>query len=168
MKWMIITTGILLMVFTSYAQSNTLLLGEDQQSPPATLNDVAWVAGYWKGEAFGGQIEEIWSPPLGNSMMCVFKLVVDGQVDFYEICTIREHEGSLLLQLKHFHGNLHAWEEKEETIDWELVKVTPEKVYFDGFTFEKVSEKEMNVYVLFKRDDGSVYEMKFNYERERL
>ncbi len=47
---------------------------EGGNSPEATLEDVSWIAGHWKGEAFGGIAEEIWSPPLGDSMMFVFKL----------------------------------------------------------------------------------------------
>ena len=27
-------------------------------APKATINDVAWIAGLWKGEAFGGVTEE--------------------------------------------------------------------------------------------------------------
>ncbi len=53
-------------------------------SPQATLQDIAWISGYWKGEAFGGITEEMWSNPLGNSMMFAFKLVVDDKVKFYE------------------------------------------------------------------------------------
>jgi len=52
-------------------------------SPKATLEDVAWISGYWKGEAFNGEVEEIWSSPLGNSMVATFKLVVDDEVKFY-------------------------------------------------------------------------------------
>jgi len=52
--------------------------------------------GHWKGEAFGGITEEIWSPPLGDSMMFVFKLVDEGKVVFYEIGGIREVMTSLL------------------------------------------------------------------------
>ena len=35
-----------------------------------------------------------------------------------------------------------------------LVKVTDNEVYFDGFTFERVSSKEMNVYVVIE-DKGA-------------
>ena len=48
------------------SQSNTLQYNENEGSPEATLKDVAWIAGHWKGEAFGGITEEIWSPPLGK------------------------------------------------------------------------------------------------------
>jgi hypothetical protein len=39
-------------------------------------------------------------------MMATFKLVIDNKVSFYEIEIIREIEDSLILQLKHFGGDL--------------------------------------------------------------
>ncbi len=134
-------------------------------SPKATLEDVAWISGYWKGEAFNGEVEEIWSSPLGNSMVASFKLVVDDMVKFYEIETITEKSGTLILQLKHFHSDLKGWEEKDETVDFPLVKVNESRVYFDGMTFEKVSDNEMNVYVRIKQTDDVPEEMKFNYHK---
>jgi hypothetical protein len=134
-------------------------------SPKATLEDVAWISGYWRGEAFNGEVEEIWSSPLGNSMVASFKLVVDDEVKFYEIEIITEKNGTLILQLKHFHSDLRGWEEKNETVDFPLVKITESKVFFDGMTFERVSNNEMNVYVLIKQEDKVAEEMKFNYHK---
>jgi len=139
---------------------------EGGNSPEATLEDVSWIAGHWKGEAFGGVAEEIWSPPLGDSMMFVFKLVSEGKVQFYEIGHIQQTGETLLLQLKHFHGSLIGWEEKDETIDFKLVKLEENRVYFDGFTIERISENEINMYVVVGEEDGSSEEVKFNYKKE--
>ena len=133
-------------------------------SPEADLDAVAWIAGHWRAEALGGVTEEIWSPPLGGSMMASFKLVVDDQVKFYELETILEEGNTLILKLKHFSSNLHGWEEKGETVDFKLVKVTDDKVYFDGMTFENVSTEEMNVYVLIG-NEGAEQETKFKYRK---
>ena len=96
-------------------------------------------------------------------MMASFKLVVDDQVKFYELETIMQHNESLILKLKHFTSSLHGWEEKEETVDFKLVKVTDNRVYFDGMTFEKVNDEEMSVYVVIG-DEGKKQEVKFNYK----
>lgn len=134
-------------------------------SPKAKISDVAWISGTWKGEAFGGITEEIWSEPMGDSMMASFKLVADGKVQFYEIEIIRELKESLILQLKHFNGDLKGWETKDETVDFPLVKITKNNTYFDGMTFEKISDTEMNVYVLMHEKNGTTNEIKFNYKR---
>jgi len=82
-----------------------LIVAQQEQLDPK-LENIAWISGTWHGEAFGGEVEEIWSAPSGGSMMATFKLVVDGEVGFYEIEIIREIENSLLLQLKHFRADL--------------------------------------------------------------
>lgn len=135
------------------------------QSPKATLTDVSWIAGHWQGEAFGGITEEIWSPPLGESMMFVFRLMHNNKVTFYEIGHIKETNGTLLLQLKHFHSNLKGWEEKDETVDFKLVKMEGNRIYFDNFTFEKINDTEINIYVLIEEKDKSNEVVKFNYKR---
>jgi hypothetical protein len=143
---------------------NTLTFDAAAGSPKADLGVIAWIAGYWRGEALGGVAEEIWSRPFGSSMMAAFKLTVNGQVKFYELETIVEQDETLLLRLKHFASDLHGWEARDETVDFRLVKVTDDRVYFDGMTFEKVSNEEMNVYVVIG-DPGEEHETKFNYRR---
>lgn len=152
---------------TLIAQSqfpNTMFLEEGETSPKSNLSAVEWLAGHWQGEAFGGITEELWTPPLGNSMMGSFKLLVDEEVSFYEIMVISEVDESLIFRLKHFHDNLKGWEEKDETHDFKLVKVTSNKVYFEGFTLEKISKDEINIYVVIE-DAGKQQEMKFPYQR---
>jgi len=148
-----------------YAQ-NTISLPENATSPNADLNEIAWMEGHWKGEAFGGITEEIWSPPLGGSMMFVFKLVDKNQVVFYEIGHIRQVDETLVFELKHFHGDLKGWEEKDEVQSFKLVKVDENRVFFDGFTFEKISANEINIYVVIEHDDKTTEEVKFNYKRQ--
>ncbi|SDE51803.1 DUF6265 family protein [Kordiimonas lacus] len=163
----IITALVLLLAYPSpsaKAEGQTLTFTDGMTSPPATLEEAAWLAGLWRGEAFGGQVEENWSPPLGDSMAGAFKLVSDGKVDFYELEVIREVGNTLILQLKHFHGDLRGWEEKDETVDFPLVKVTETALYFDGFTIERVSSDAMNMYVRIK--DGDVErDVLFAYRR---
>ncbi|MBD0825119.1 DUF6265 family protein [Aestuariibaculum marinum] len=129
------------------------------------LENIAWISGNWKGEAFGGKTEENWSLPSGDSMMAVFKLINDDKVSFYEIEIIRQLENTLVLQLKHFSNDLKGWETKDETIDFPLIKITSTKAIFEGMTFEKINDNEMNVYVDIKDKKGKVETVKFNYKK---
>ena len=131
------------------------------------LENIAWISGNWKGEAFGGKTEENWSKPSGGSMMATFKLINNGKVAFYEIEIIREIENSLILQLKHFNHDLKGWETKDETVDFPLKEITPNKVIFEGMTFEKVNTNEMNVYVDIQQKNGTVETVKFNYKKNQ-
>lgn len=143
---------------------NTKSLG-DKVSPRAKLKDVEWIKGHWRGDAFGGQIEEIWSPPLGGSMMGSFKMVIRNEVTFYELMHIQEIDGTLLLQIRHFNQDFTGWETQNESVNFPLVAVDDSHVYFDGLTFVKKSANEMDVYVLTSEAGEEKQESKFSYQR---
>lgn len=157
---------LFLFVTISCKGQNTLSLQEGDTSPKANLNQISWMEGHWKGEAFGGITEEIWSPPLGGSMMFSFKLVVDDEVNFYELGHIRQLDETLVFELKHFGGDLKGWEEKDEVQTFKLVKVDGNRLYFEGFTFEKMSDAEINIYGLIHQNDGTEEEVRFNYKKQ--
>lgn len=159
-----LTLALLFCCVGLVSAQQTMQLPKGQASPQASLHDVAWIAGHWQGEAFGGIAEEIWGPPLGDSMMFAFKLAKDNEISFYEIGHIQKVDHTLILQLKHFDGNLRGWEEKDETIDFRLVKLEKNKVFFEGLTMEKISADEMNVHVLIE-EDGNSEEVLFAYKR---
>jgi len=141
------------------------IVGEHDPTLAPKLKNISWISGNWKGEAFGGITEENWSEPLGNSMMATFKLVTDNKVTFYEIEIIRELESTLILQLKHFNNDLKGWETKDETIDFPLKEILPNKVIFEGMTFEKTGENTMSVFVDIHQEDGSIENVEFKYSK---
>jgi hypothetical protein len=145
---------------------NTFKLSAGADSPPADLSAMEWLAGHWVGNALGGISEEIWSPPRGGSMMGMYRLVKDGKPVFYELLTIVEEKGSLLLRLKHFHGDLKGWEEKNDTVDFPLVAVRDGAVHFEGMSFHPRGD-DLTVYLAIGGKDGSVREEAFTYRRVR-
>ncbi|WP_289038315.1 DUF6265 family protein [Zobellia russellii] len=156
---------VFLFLSLSIKAQNTTTLPENTKSPNATLSDISWMQGNWSGEAFGGITEEIWGPPSGGSMMFSFKLVADGKVSFYELGHIRELNKTLVYELKHFNADLKGWEEKDDVQSFKLVKVEANRVYFEGFTFEKVSDNEINIYAQIGNEDGSAQEVTFNFKK---
>lgn len=153
---------------TAFAENTTPpqteYLAEQQNSPAASIEDLDWISGYWQGEIWGGQFEEIWSRPMAGSMMASFKFTENNQVKFYELMTISEHQGSLLLQLKHFGQDLIGWEEKDQSMDFKLVRLTDNAVYFEGYTYKLISHNEMHVFVVID-NDGEKHETKFVFKR---
>lgn len=137
------------------------------QSPQADLGVLNWLVGHWRGEAFGGITEEIWSPALGGSMMCSFKVIIDNTVRFYELVTIAEENESLVMRLRHFNRDLKGWEDKTgKPLTSKLIRTTGNRIYFDGFTFEKVNQNEINIYAILQQQDKKE-EVKFNLKRVR-
>ena len=113
---------------------HTFKLAAGETSPPARSDDMAWLAGRWSGEALGGVSEEIWSAPRGGAMMGMYRLVREGKPVFYELCTIVEENGSLVLRLKHFNPDLTGWEEKTRTVDFPLVAIEGGAFHFEGMS----------------------------------
>jgi hypothetical protein len=122
-----------------------------EQPPKAIVNldDLDWMIGSWKGEELGGIVEETWFNPSGQTMMGTFKLVKEGATSFYELFSIITMNGQSILKLKHFDNELKGWEEKDETENYAFLKMEGRKVFFNGLTYEYVSDNQMNVYLLF-------------------
>jgi len=162
MKYFLI---VFLASIASLAAQNTLSLAEGESAPPADISQIEWMTGHWKGKAFGGSTEEIWSPPAAGAMMFVFRSIMGNEIGFYEIRHIRELENSLVFELKHFGPDLKGWEEKDEVQTYKFIKAEENSMYFEGVTFERISDQEINIYGLIDNEDGTAEEMKFNYKR---
>lgn len=146
--------------------AHTLKRSSSQKSPPAKIQAMAWFAGHWTGDGLGGLSEEIWSPPDHGTMMGMFRFIQQGKPVFYELLTLVEEQGSLMLRLKHFNGDLTGWEEKDKTVDFPLVAVKDGTVYFEGMTFKPEGADAVTVYVaMHNKKDGSVSEEAFHYKR---
>jgi hypothetical protein len=146
---------------------HTLKLAPGAKSPEATLADMAWLAGHWAAPALGGEAEEIWSPPKAGSMMGMYRLVRDGKPVFYELLTLVEEGGSLILRLKHFGPDLTGWEEKEKTVDFRLVSVGEGIAHFDGMSFHREGDAKLTVYLAVEGKEGALTELAFPYARVR-
>lgn len=156
-------TLLLFLTFSTFCfAQNTLHYNDEKGSEKAILQDIKWLEGNWKGEAFGGTYEENWSKASAGSMMFNFKLVVEGKVVFYELGHIVEKDGTLLYQIKHFGADLKGWEEKDKSEDFRFIKKEENRMYFDNFTFEYISENEVKVYAFF---EDSNEEVVFNFKK---
>jgi hypothetical protein len=147
------------------APANTLKLAAGMSPPVATIDAVKWIAGSWRGDAFGGVAEEMWGQPEGDSMMGSYRLVIDGKVIFYEIQTIVEQDNSLVFRLKHFNPDLSGWEEQQAAaaVSFPLVKIARHEVYFDGLTFRKLDNGSLQVFLRTSKSDQRVVEEEFLY-----
>lgn len=143
---------------------NTFALDAGARSPPATLAEMSWLAGRWTGTAFGGVVEEVWAEPAGGAMIGLFRLVKEGKPVFYELMAVVEHQGSLVMRLKHFHPDLKGWEEKNEVKEFPLVARRGGALLFAGMSFHPAGD-ELVVYLAVEHRDKPAEEMKFTYRR---
>ncbi|WP_419162222.1 DUF6265 family protein [Candidatus Palauibacter sp.] len=95
----------------------------------ADLDDLAWIAGHWAGNAFGGQIEEGWFGPAGRSMSGSFRLVQDDLAVMYELLLLEQDEdGEIYYRFKHVSRGWEPWEETR--LEYRLTAVEGRKATF--------------------------------------
>jgi hypothetical protein len=143
----------------------TFKLSAGQQSPPATIADIAWLAGHWTGDGLGGVSEEMWTPPRNGVMLGMYRLIRDGKPAFYELLTIAEENGTLALRLKHFNADLTGWEEKDKSVSFQYVSKTDRTVHFNGLTFQRDNDDQLTIFLALRQKDGSLREEVFRLKR---
>lgn len=144
---------------------HTLKLSAGQKSPPATLADLSWMVGSWTGKGLGGVAEESWLAPSGGTMLGMFRMTKDSKPVFYELVTLTEEGGSLIMRLKHFNSNMTGWEEKDKTVEFKFVGKKDGLIHFEGLTFKPEGKDAFTVYLAIQYKDGSVREETFRYTR---
>jgi hypothetical protein len=98
----------------------------------ASLADVGWLAGGWvveKGETFS---EEWWSAPAGDSMVGAWRLSLSGRAKLFELLTLMEEEGRVVLRIRHVDAKGVAWEEKDRPLVLPLVEKGTRRAVFEG------------------------------------
>ncbi|GGF19740.1 DUF6265 family protein [Echinicola rosea] len=129
--WFVIGTG-----FPTMAQE-VLHLEQGKPAANGKVQDLAWMAGYWKGPGFGGDCEELWLPPEGDSMVGIFRFTQNGKLIFSEFMAIYEKNGQLHLKVKHFSDDFSPWEEKDKWINFRFIKTEEQTAYFSGLTVQR-------------------------------
>lgn len=156
----------LTLVHASFAQTANTRQLTDDGSPPASIEQLAWLTGNWLGTGFGDLSEETWAPPRGDSMIGLFRQHGEGKPMFYEFMLLRETEdGSLELRLKHFNPDGTGWEEKKDIVTFKLVALEENAAYFTGLTYRLEGDKLLIFLAL--KEDGKVQEHTFTLDRTK-
>ena len=148
----------LVVVFTSEAQN----------AQPTFIDAIAWLAGSWKGEAFGGEVEEIWSQPVGGSMMGMFRATEKGKTSFSEFEQIVEQDSILVFKVKHFTPAWVGWEEKDKCVEFKLLSSSANEMHFDGLILVKIDENTCKHIITLKdKATGKTRDVEIIYHRTK-
>lgn len=105
-----------------------------QEPAPAAgapaLASLDWLIGSWTGSVGEDAIEEVWLPPVGGAMAGIFRWSKGGQVYLYELMTLEEAEGAVVLKIKHFGPGLIGWEDKAASVVFDRVEATADRAAF--------------------------------------
>jgi hypothetical protein len=123
------------------------------QDPPAKdpLQAVAFLEGRWVSGVPGDLSEETWSPPMGRSMLGMWRYVIGENARVIELLSLTAEPAGLVLRLRHFDGKLVARETKDMPVTLRLVKEAPGEARFEG---PSVGEPEPGTVVLTYRKNG--------------
>jgi hypothetical protein len=141
------------------------------QIPVRDIKDLSFMSGKWITKGEWGDMEENWSTPMGNSMMCSYRCVKDGKVVFYEFIVIEQQTEGPVMKLRHFSPGNIAWEEKDKPYEYPLMFLdTADKVArFErpdkktSLTFQRVDSGKLKVILERQDKDGKWVQDEFNY-----
>ena len=101
-------------------------------APPATLSDFGWLTGRSIDDSGGNVSEETWTAPSGDAMQGMWRYVTDGKARIYEILTISEEDGGLVMRVRHFDSRLVAREENAAPVVLKFVSSADRMAAFGG------------------------------------
>ena len=89
-----------------------------------------------------------------------------GKAFFYEFMVLAERNGSLVYRLKHYWPDGRPWEEKDQWVEFPLVALSKDQLFFDGCTFERTPDGGMLVHVrIEERATGKTRLETFTYRK---
>ena len=65
-------------------------------SEEVRLDDLAWMAGSWKGSAGGVSMEELWTEPAGGIMLGLHRDVIPDRMPFFEFLRIEQRDSGVV------------------------------------------------------------------------
>jgi hypothetical protein len=145
----------------------TISLG--QETGIKNIKDLVFMSGKWTTKGEWGDMEENWSQPMGNCMMCSYRCVKDGKVVFYEFIVIEQQASGPVMKLRHFSPGNIGWEEKDKPYDYPLIYLDEKAARFErpdkktSLTFQRVDQSHMKVILERQDKEGKWVQDEFNY-----
>lgn len=131
------------------------------QEVDASIDDFAFLTGYWEGQGMGGGSEEVWMPPSGGRMFGIFKQSNADGLIFTELMEITEFEGQFILRLKHFNPDFSGWETKSEHLTFTLTSISKNAAEFGGLRYKLVDSSQLLIELDMHQSSGEVVTEEF-------
>jgi hypothetical protein len=138
----------LLLATPAFAQE-TRKLDPGAKSPPAKIEQLAWLTGTWRGEAMGAPATEVYSSPEIGQISGHFMLQ-DGKggVRVYELQQFKPVGDSIVYSLRHLNYDLTGWEDSTgKALQFPLVAIEGDTFYFDKLTVKREGPDKMTIWI---------------------
>tara|TARA_B100001245_G_scaffold110612_1_gene80939 strand:- start:3295 stop:3780 length:486 start_codon:yes stop_codon:yes gene_type:complete len=143
----------LIVIFTlSLLSSFALAAG-----PAASIEQLDWMTGNWAGNLGPNQLEENWISSEGNSLMAAVRMTGNDATSMFEMITIEEAEGSLVLHIQQWDPGFVP--RTESAMEMELTEITGNSVSFvnvSGFGMPTLgySHPDSETFIIHVGQDG--------------
>ena len=143
----------LIVIFTlSLLNSFVLAAG-----PAASIEQLDWMTGNWAGNLGPNQLEENWIASEGNSLMAAVRMTGNDATSMFEMITIEEAEGSLVLHIQQWDPGFVP--RTESAMEMELTEITGNSVSFvnvSGFGMPTLgySHPDSETFIIHVGQDG--------------
>jgi len=98
--------------------------------PPADIGDLAWMTGNWAGALGPNQLEENWIAGEGGSIAAMVRMTGNDTTSMFEMITIEEVDGSLVLHIQQWDPGFVARTEAPQKM--ELSEIGENSVKFEA------------------------------------
>ena len=143
----------LIVIFTlSLLSSFALAAG-----PAASIEQLDWMTGNWAGNLGPNQLEENWIASECNSLMAAVRMTGNDATSMFEMITIEEAEGSLVLHIQQWDPGFVP--RTESAMEMELTEITGNSVSFvnvSGFGMPTLgySHPDSETFIIHVGQDG--------------
>ena len=100
--------------------------------PAATIDQLDWMTGNWAGQLGPNQLEENWIATEGGSIAAMVRMTGSGATSMFEMITIEEVDGSLVLHIQQWDPGFEPRSESPQKM--ELEEITANSVKFRAVT----------------------------------
>ena len=143
----------LIVIFTLSLLSSCALAA----GPAASIEQLDWMTGNWAGNLGPNQLEENWIASEGNSLMAAVRMTGNDATSMFEMITIEEAEGSLVLHIQQWDPGFVP--RTDSAMEMELTEITGNSVSFvnvSGFGMPTLgySHPDSETFIIHVGQDG--------------
>jgi hypothetical protein len=152
------SSSVILSILFFAAISSTV-----QAGPPASVAQLSWMTGNWAGMLGPNQLEENWIANEGGSIAAMVRSTGNGATNMFEMITIEQVDGSLVLHIQQFDPGFVPRTESAQKM--ELAEITANSVKFvavsdGGMPSLGYSHPDAETFIIHVgRADGGVFDI---------
>ena len=125
--------------------------------PAASIEQLDWMTGNWAGNLGPNQLEENWIATEGSTIMAAVRMTGADATSMFEMITIEEVEGSLVLHVQQWDPGFVSRTETAQKL--ELMEITENSVKFEdvsGFGMPTLgySHPDSETFIIHVGQDG--------------